>query len=190
MKIHLIALALAAVAGLAPAAPQQGRIAVKTREFNRFIFFAVLEGLYEDGVPKEVVDRILQKGDRYTHFVYACPICTPVVEAFRAFSMRGEYHYSWKDEDGAYLGRTLPEELLKTLKDPSIEVFRDGMEKLIRRFLRRRMDLLRFTADDRNAFSEAMEMGRKEGMSSLPASNPGLKKCPSCEAGVGSTTQK
>lgn len=190
MKIQLAAIALAALAGFAPAAPQQGRIAVRTREFNRFIFFAVLEGLYEDGVPKEVVDRILQKEQRYLHFVYACPICTPVVEAFRAFSMRGQYHYSWKDEDGAYLGHALPEDLLKTLKDPSTDVFREGMQKLIQRFLRRRMDLLRFTPEDRKAFSEAMEMGRKDGMSNLPAGNPDLKKCPSCEAGVGSTTQK
>lgn len=44
---------------------------------QRFLFHSILEGLYEDGVSTEDVDRILLKREKedYFHFIHACPVC-------------------------------------------------------------------------------------------------------------------
>src|SRR4051794_38029157 len=59
----------------------------------KMVFFAVLEGLYEDGVANEAVDNIVGKTKdgkteiRHT-FVFQCPLCHPVYEAFRLYQHR------------------------------------------------------------------------------------------------------
>ena len=67
-------------------------------EVHRFIFYAVLEGLYDDGVSNGDVDRILLKGEKeyYFHFVYACPVCTPTIDALltlKSFKKNGSVSY-------------------------------------------------------------------------------------------------
>src|SRR5688572_10638658 len=61
---------------------------------GQLIFFAVLEGLYRDGVINGDVDLIIPPGeggkpafDQET-FVYACPLCHPAFEAFRLYRQR------------------------------------------------------------------------------------------------------
>src|SRR5688572_9755879 len=50
---------------------------------GQLVFFAVLEGLYRDGVTNSDVDLIIPPGDggrpRFDNeiFVYACPLCHP-----------------------------------------------------------------------------------------------------------------
>src|SRR5437762_8328771 len=65
---------------------------------SQLVFFAVLEGLYRDGISNEVVDSIIPpdkngKG-RFDseHFVYACPICHPAFEAFRLYRLRVDFY--------------------------------------------------------------------------------------------------
>ena len=127
MKLQRIAALALGLVGMAPARPPIDAVQCGSREFNRFLFFAVLEGLYEDGVSQPVVDRILERDKppgRYANFVYSCPICSPVVDAFRAFSRRHESHTGWKDADSAYLGSSIPGEIARSLADPDVEVFR------------------------------------------------------------------
>ena len=64
-------------------------------EFDRMIFYAVLEGLYEDGVSNEAVDIVLLKdptSGSYAHFVYGCPICAPTIDAFRMYRARPQFY--------------------------------------------------------------------------------------------------
>ena len=61
----------------------------KTDPACRLVFFAVLQGLYEDGVSDEVVNSIVppdKKGrEKMRHsFVLDCPLCQPTYEAFCA----------------------------------------------------------------------------------------------------------
>src|SRR5215467_14071305 len=50
---------------------------------SQLVFFAVLEGLYRDGVSNDIVDLIVppnkdgQSRFDSEHFVYACPLCHP-----------------------------------------------------------------------------------------------------------------
>src|SRR5437764_7994866 len=59
----------------------------------KMVFFAVLEGLYEDGVSSEAVDNIVGRTKdgkveiRHT-VVFQCPLSDPVYEAFRLCQQR------------------------------------------------------------------------------------------------------
>src|SRR5262249_38066228 len=76
----------------------------------RLVFFAVLQGLYEDGVSDEVVNSIVppdKKGrEKMRHsFVLQCPLCQPAYEAFCVYQSRPRF----LDEDKpAALGKGLP----------------------------------------------------------------------------------
>lgn len=58
----------------------------------QMVFFAVLEGLYRDGVQDDVVDaivpRVKEEASLRTSFVAACPLCHPVFEALRTYQAR------------------------------------------------------------------------------------------------------
>src|SRR4029077_3675969 len=64
---------------------------------SQLVFFAVLEGLYRDGVANSDVDLIIPPGPngqpRFDpeHFVYACPLCHPAFEAFRLYRQRDDF---------------------------------------------------------------------------------------------------
>src|SRR5262249_22021904 len=59
---------------------------------GHMIFFAVLEGLYTDGVSNEIVDLIIPKGQYDDHFVYTCPLCHPAYEAFWLYRKRQHFY--------------------------------------------------------------------------------------------------
>ena len=59
-------------------------------ESTQFLFLSVLDGLYQDGVSTEDVERILLRAEKqaYTHFIHSCPVCAPVVWALAAYRAR------------------------------------------------------------------------------------------------------
>ena len=71
-----------------------GNVEWQKEEMCQFVFFAVLEGLYRDGVQNEIVDAIIgekiaKKGDKVkTHFVFRCKLCHATYEAFRTYRNR------------------------------------------------------------------------------------------------------
>ena len=82
--------------GRLPAAPVP--TPVPTAEWRndpacQLIFFAVLEGLYRDGVPDTVVDLVVPpKSELDTNvkhcFVFRCPMCHAAYEAFVLYKNR------------------------------------------------------------------------------------------------------
>ena len=86
MKSHILSFAVLLSTIVAPLAAVPLRAAEEARrnghdETTRFIFYSVLEGLYEDGLSKEDVAQILMKREKetYFHFIYACPVCNPTI---------------------------------------------------------------------------------------------------------------
>ena len=69
---------------------------------TQLVFFAVLEGLYEDGVGTDDVDRILAVDPKTKqprleeHFVYSCPLCMPAFDAMVLYRSRPNF-YGRKD---------------------------------------------------------------------------------------------
>jgi hypothetical protein len=183
MKVRLLlAFAPILLAALAPQERQQRLYSLqKTVSGDQFIFFAVLEGLFADAVPDEIVDKILEKNDQggFANFVYACGICSPSIEGFRAYLARHQYSYARK---GDMIGDPkLPEDLSKLLRDGSAEARRAGIHKLINRYLQRRVDQLRMTEEERTAWAAELAERRKKGMEMLKTWKLPWKECPSCE---------
>ncbi len=194
MRALCLAVALLAL----PSTPEGGLepLFQADQELWDFVFFAVLEGLFEDRVPDDIVKRILEKGDRknFIHFVYACPLCMPSIEAYQAFLLREKYFYARKA--GAHLGDTrLPKDLLGALGEKDTAKFREGHQKLTGRFVRQRLERLRLTKDELIEWTDRLEEGRKRGMGMLEAARAqgqdlGLLKCPTCEGAVGATVPR
>lgn len=170
------------VASCAHARQDQPR-QISAVEFRRFIFFAVLEGLFEDGVPNKLVERVLEADAKgaYVNFVYGCPICMPAVEAFRAFATRWDTFYYAQKGESYFHGPSVPDDIAKVLDDSDAAKRRAGLQKLIERHVKRRMDLLHLDEGERKAWRAAIEGGRKKGMELLQAQKLDLKQCPTCD---------
>jgi hypothetical protein len=150
---------------------------------DRFLFLAVLEGLLEEGVSDEAVVKILETDARgaYVNFVYACPICTPVVEAFRVYQRRRDWQFGRKG-DPYGMGSGLPGDLAAALGGGDRAKRREAMQKLVGRFVERRMARTVMRPTEKEALKQAIAEGRKMGGDQLPGqAYLEMKECPSCE---------
>lgn len=88
----------------------------------RLVFFAVLQGLYEDGVSDAVVASIVPPDkagrEQMRHsFVLDCPLCQPAYEAFRAYQARPRF---LGEEKPAALGKGLDEKTVEGLMSKAV----------------------------------------------------------------------
>lgn len=162
--IPLVALAL--VFGKnGPASADHADISIDYADpYSRTLFFAILEGLYEDGVQNEVDDSILATdpaGGGYLHFVPACPLCTPTLKAFQLYRRRPDLGLkSGKDT----FGEGLPDEVAAKILRGKPEERLAALNRLVETWLSRKLASLRLSAEERAAWSAAFEDGRKRGM--------------------------
>lgn len=165
--------------------------AVARLEASGLVFFAVLEGLYQDGVSNDAVDQILLSdpdSGRYVHFVYGCPICTAGLDALRTYRNRAPFYARKRYSDT--LGTGLSAETMQRLASEDIQVRLSAIEELVRSWVSRRLDGMRLTPEERGQWTLDLELGRKVGMSLLSssASLPGrglVKTCAFCDAATG-----
>jgi hypothetical protein len=138
------------------------------REF-RLIFFAVLEGLYEDGVAGEALELIIpdektmmiEGSPEKTNFVYACPICTPTFDALRVYKSRSLF-YSQKGTKYNTFGPGLSEEIMRQLKGTQFER-RDAIERLVNKWIKRRLENSRLTCNEKEQIEKNLSTMRKKG---------------------------
>ncbi len=182
---------VAAALGAGPAGAGGGgtRVEPDSPACNRFLFFAVFEGACEDALPDAAVKAALEMDEkgRYRHFVYACPVCSPVVEGLRAYAMRHEICFSRKGDP--LLDESVPSpvaDLAANLAGGDPAAKGAALKSLVERWVNRRMDRLRLTDAERAEWRHTMEVGRKKGMGLLPRSE-GFehKSCPSCDGAWG-----
>src|SRR3954462_8291362 len=105
---------------------------------SQIVFFAVLEGLYNDGVSNADVDLIIPSGNSgpkfdLEHFVYACPLCHPAFEAFRLYRQR-ERIYGLKAAVDTF-GPGLDSSVSDRLHSPDPNQRRQAIEGLISRWV-------------------------------------------------------
>jgi len=151
-------------------------------ERDHWIFFAVLEGLFADAPSEDFVKKVLEiddKSGRYANFVYACGICQPTIEAFRAYRVRDKYAYGRK---GDMVGEPrMDPELARLIIDGSPDARRAGLHKLVQKYIQRRTEQLRLTDRERADRAADIADRRKQGMESLRGQQLPWKECPSCE---------
>ena len=189
MKTLLLTFVLAFAAARLPAAnPFDERF--------QFIYFAALEGAFADGLTDEEVDRILRREDKegYQHFVYACPLCMPVINALLAYRARPElYGYKVPPAHRTF-GDGLAADLRQQLASPRIELRMQAINTLVKRWVERRLATMQLTPAQRREWETKLEDGRKQGMElltrfrqegQLKTFAPGfteLKECAVCNA--------
>ncbi len=181
------------------------------RPSSQFIFHAVLEGLYEDGVSNAVIDSIIpakgpdgQSGFS-SSFVYACPLCHPTFEAMRLYRTRDEF-MGQKNPVGVRgvdsFGKGLPKPLEDRLLSADEKIRRPALQELVQRHVSRRIERMRLTEAERDELARGIEEGRKYGEKSLKNSNEeaakrGIKvqsatwmNCAVCEGSFGACQTK
>jgi hypothetical protein len=167
-----------------------GFVPVAADEWSRQIFFAVIEGLYADGVGDEAVAAILAT-DPDTgfpqNFVWACPICMPALDAFQLY--RGRPYFQGLKLKRNTFGAGLADEVLRDLKSPFLDIRQSAIRGLVERWVERRVASLRLDETERAQWDQAMEERRKQGMAMLAgyrgsdpiASYAAMTACPFCD---------
>jgi len=174
----------------APSSPQDGFVQVVGDEWGQHVFFAVLEGLYTDGVSNAAVDMILAKDPDTGYpqnFVWSCPICMPALDAFNLYRVRPRFA-GLKIESDTF-GDGLSQETLRDLASPFLDIRQAAIRGLVERWVERRVTSLRLTPEERARWDEAMEQRRKKGMAMLasyrsgerPGGYAAMKACPFCD---------
>jgi hypothetical protein len=161
------------------------------REFSdehRFIFYAVLEGAYEEGISDETVATLLgEKGNE--HFVIGCPICGPAYDALHAY--RDAPKFTSKKVSQKGFGTGLSDEE-RNLVSGTVEDRRKFIRTLVSRWIEARFSLLDLPEDREEALRESLQKMSEKGTALLENFKKGgngdlLSKvyadwefCPSC----------
>jgi len=162
MRIFRLVPVLAVVAAVAVADK-----AAQRSPFNlhhRALFFAVFEGLYEDGVSSADLDRILlpEKGTtKPMHFIYGCPVCMPVMDALVAYRNRPDLPYKGVTDNT--FGRGLDPKMSAALASDDFKTRATAIHSLIERWVERRLELTRATKQEREAWAKAISAMKKTG---------------------------
>ena len=135
---------------------------------HRTIFHAVLEGLYEDGVPTALVDVMLEKDPESglpMHLVYSCPICDPALDALAVYRARVSWHYKKPRNDT--FGTGLPADAAADFRSGDRKRQFAAMQTCVERWIGNRLALMRLTEAERDRWQEALVVRRKKGVANM-----------------------
>ncbi len=144
------------------------RAAPTDAEFKEFLFFAVLEGLFEQGLPDNTVDRLLQRdamsGQPFL-FVYGCPICHPTYDALRLYRSR-QPMWGDKRESRDFASKVEPA-LLKRLNADDPTTRAEAFGELVEQFVAARIATSRFTPAELKTWRTKLDEGKQRGEEQL-----------------------
>ena len=142
----------------------------------QFVFFATLEGLYQDGVMQGDVKRVLMKRSEehgYEHFIYGCPICTAVYLACETYMSRPKFGMykpiTQPDHQVTHwtFGHGLSQDMRDGLSSGDVKVRLQTLHGLVLTWIDRRIVAMSLTEEKKLALHEQIEAGRKEGEKAL-----------------------
>jgi hypothetical protein len=159
----------------------------------RMVFFAVLEGLYEDGVSSEAADNVVGKTKdapaqiKHT-FVFQCPLCHPVYEAFRLYQQRPRFR-----DKGNTFGKGLDPKLERDLRSERLRTRQTALQAVVHRWVERRLAGMRLSAKEKNDWARRLEERSQQGnalLSGLKTTDPwyrgwGYGFCAACKGCTG-----
>ncbi len=138
----------------------------------QFVFFAVLEGLYRDGVQNEIVDAVIgekvkKEEDKVKmHFVFRCKLCHATYEAFRAYRNRPVF----KGAKGvSSFGKGADLKLLGKLRSKDARTRVYAMGGLVRPWIMYRIEDTRKTPKEKTAMKKKFHDYAQEGATLLKA---------------------
>lgn len=148
----------------------------------RMVFFAVLEGLYEDGVPDDVVDSVVPRqpkdGDNpvKTSFVFQCPLCHPVYEAFTLYQKRPPFSGGGARRDT--FGKGIESDLRTALLSRVARTRLGALKVLVQRWVERRLTAMRLSEAEKQEWAKnlAARSGQGKGeLSKLITTDPNYR---------------
>lgn len=165
-------------------------------EVHRFIFYAVLEGCFEEGVTNEDLEHIIPTAENgmrkmRTNFVIACPLCGPAYDAFNFYAGRPRLTQPAKITNYTTYGSGLDAEVRKQLATPGLPC-RDAIQGLIGKWVDNRIEKLRLSEEETKALREELAAKRKKGEEFLAGFQKGFngdeleeayrdwERCPVC----------
>ena len=134
------------------------------------VFFATLEGLYRDGVPDEVVDAIVPRQPKCgqnpvkTSFVFQCPLCHPVYEAFALYQKRPAFVAGGHRST---FGAGLDADLVRDLKNPEPKPRLSALAKLVKRWVEHRLAGMRLSDVEKKEWEAKLWARSAEGRNRL-----------------------
>ena len=176
MKLALAA-ALAAFGAAGAYLAQEPEVAPVDR--TRFLFAAVIEGLAEDGFDPVLAGAIAENPKKW--FVPDCPVCEPVLLAFRSYVTSCD---RWWLKGDSWNGCRLEMTVVEALKSDDTPARHKAFEGLIQKYVGRRFERFRMTAGQKDRLQESLKIGMKEGLERLKESGSEdlfPSSCPSCE---------
>ena len=183
--------------GVACSAPPGPPPRLEVEDAQQLVFFAVVEGLYRDGVSTEVAEglaRIDPETGLPDNFVYGCPLCHPVLDAFRLYAGRPEFYASKRHADS--FGNGLDEAAKRRLSGPSQQERLETLRVLVERWVDERFASTVMAKAQRRELRDLISEMRRKGMARLEAyqeSGEGTQfehyaaweACPSCDGSFG-----
>lgn len=120
---------------------------------SQFVFFAVLEGLYRDGISTETVELIVPRKDKNSeptmeNFIYTCPLCHPAYEAFRIYLCRKPF-YGQKAGSVDTFGAGLPGDMIRNLNSTEGKKKRGVIRQLIAKWVQTRLGSMNLPEKER-----------------------------------------
>lgn len=134
----------------------------------QFVFFAVLEGLYTDGVQDEIVELIVAPDDPDVRersgvehcFVFKCELCHAVYEAFVLYKNRQPFANA---KGKTTFGKGADQKILEDLKSTDSQPRVFAMGSLIRPWIQRRIAQQRMTVDEQKDLAKRIAKYAIEG---------------------------
>lgn len=129
------------------------------------IFYAVLEGLYDEGVATEDVDILLTQDpatNGFSYFVHGCPLCMPAIDAMQLYRGRPKF-YGYKEASDTF-GTGLPEKERQALRGDDVPARLQVLHDFIARCMKRKLASLRLTKSESERWQLVLkEMSEKGG---------------------------
>ena len=131
---------------------------------EQMILFAVLEGLYRDGVSTEAAAAIAALDPESgipLNFVYNCPLCMPALDAFRVYLERPDF--LGKKAGRNTFGGGLDAETLKRVLSGDRETRLGALHGLVQGWVKARLGSLDLTRGQRTAWGRRLSDMREKG---------------------------
>ena len=182
--ILLILFALIPLQSFADNKVDTSKIGVETADWHkdeecRMVFFTVLEGLYRDGVPDEVVDLVIghvKANSVKKRFVFRCKLCHACYEAFALYQRRPKFSGTkGKSTIGA---KAISSEVVKDLKNPSHRIFGKAFSTIIQPWIKQKLLSMNLSEEEKIGKMKKFVALANEGNRLLTE----YRRCQACEA--------
>jgi hypothetical protein len=139
-------------------------LAAPTKEdFRKLMFFATLETLYEQNISDATVDKLLTRDPETNQpisFVYACPVCTPVFDAFNLYRQRPKF---WGNKAGLRQFSGEPGEWNELLALPDPKKRTAALGAFTKEALERKLQSMNLTDEEREQWNQLIVAAHDQG---------------------------